>query len=263
MPHALHFLYSYTDFFMATQPAEQQDQKAPGYFALVRRNSYNFVFAGILLALYELTKLFVNGEFPVVNAVDKLMKATFELIPNGTLYISLALAAIGAFYIIRDFQQGYKLQAGTLGLMWLESLVWAAVIFFNLSLLLSWMPMSAGQGPTFWQNINLSLGAGFYEEFFFRLILVKLIIFILMITGMEQNASSTRILTVVITAVLFSLVHFSFILGDMGDPWSWYAFLYRTLFGLLMSLLLVFRGFGITAWTHALYDVLYYIVQAA
>ncbi|MBX3103169.1 MAG: CPBP family intramembrane metalloprotease [Bacteroidetes bacterium] len=235
----------------------KEQESSPGYFALTRRNSYNFVLAGILLGLYELSKLFNSGDVQVVNAIDKLMKWFFELIPNGTLYVSAALAVIGLFYIVRDFQQGYKLRTGMLGFMWLEALVWAGVIYFNLSIVINWIPaMSAGKGVTFWQELSLSLGAGFYEEFFFRLILVKLTVFALMIAGMEQNGTPTRILTVLITAVIFSLVHFDFILGSMGDPWSWYAFFFRTAFGVLMSLLLMLRGFGITAWAHALYDVL-------
>jgi hypothetical protein len=240
---------------MATTAAPQEAR--PGYFTLTRRNSYNFVFAGILLALYELSKLTFTGPQQVVNAIDKLMKWFFELIPNGTLYVSVGLAVIGLFYIVRDFQQGYKLQAGTLFYMWVESLVWAAVIYFNLSLLIGWLgPMSVGKGTTFWQDLSLSLGAGFYEEFFFRLILVKLTFFGLMIAGMEAKSPLTQVVTVLLTATIFSLVHFDFILGSLGDPWSWYAFFFRAAFGVLMSLLLVFRGFGITAWTHALYDVL-------
>ena len=41
-----------------------------------------------------------------------------------------------------------------------------------------------------------------------------------------------------------------------GDPFRVDSFVFRTLAGVAFSALYVFRGFGITAWTHALYDVL-------
>src|SRR5438477_294116 len=40
-----------------------------------------------------------------------------------------------------------------------------------------------------------------------------------------------------------------------GDPLDVYSFVFRTIAGLFFSGLYLLRGFGITAWTHALYDV--------
>jgi hypothetical protein len=37
---------------------------------------------------------------------------------------------------------------------------------------------------------------------------------------------------------------------------------FRTIGGLFFSALYVLRGFGITAWTHALYDILVLVVRA-
>lgn len=244
------------------------EEKAPrpGYFALVQRPSYNFVFAGILLGLYELSQLLVSGDYKVTNAIDALFQYAFAQVPNGTLWVSVGLAAIGLYYVWQDHRQGYKLDGETLGWMWAESAVWSLVIYFNLALIVSYIPMESlanslsGQ-PSYWQNLSLSLGAGFYEELFFRFILVKVTVFGLSLAGMEAKSPGTKVLTVLITAILFSLAHFSFVLGDMGDPWGWYPFLYRTFFGVLMSLLLLFRGFGITAWTHALYDVLVFTIN--
>ena len=40
-----------------------------------------------------------------------------------------------------------------------------------------------------------------------------------------------------------------------GDHWALYSFVYRLLAGVFFSALYLTRGFGVTAWTHALYDV--------
>src|SRR6266513_2622664 len=44
-------------------------------------------------------------------------------------------------------------------------------------------------------------------------------------------------------------------IGPYGDRLQLYSFLFRLIAGLFFSALYLLRGFGITAWTHALYDV--------
>jgi membrane protease YdiL (CAAX protease family) len=57
----------------------------------------------------------------------------------------------------------------------------------------------------------------------------------------------------IISALLFSLFHY---IGPAGDSFSLGSFLQRTLGGLYFSILFVTRGFGVTAASHALYDML-------
>ena len=57
---------------------------------------------------------------------------------------------------------------------------------------------------------------------------------------------------VVLSALIFSTFHY---VGPYGDPLTAPSFTFRAIAGLLLSGLYVARGFGITAWTHALYDV--------
>ena len=59
------------------------------------------------------------------------------------------------------------------------------------------------------------------------------------------------ILAAVVGAVLFSAFHY---IGPYGDRLTAYSFVFRTIAGLAFSALFLLRGFGITAWTHALYD---------
>ena len=55
-------------------------------------------------------------------------------------------------------------------------------------------------------------------------------------------------------ALIFSTFHY---IGPYGDPFELPSFTFRTLAGLVFSALYLTRGLGVTAWTHALYDVFF------
>ena len=59
------------------------------------------------------------------------------------------------------------------------------------------------------------------------------------------------IFATVLGALIFSAFHY---IGPYGDPLQLQSFVFRALSGLAFSALYLLRGFGITAWTHALYD---------
>jgi uncharacterized membrane protein YjjP (DUF1212 family) len=60
------------------------------------------------------------------------------------------------------------------------------------------------------------------------------------------------IIAAIVGALVFSAFHY---VGEYGDPLELASFTYRAIAGLVFSGMYLVRGFGITAWTHALYDV--------
>jgi len=54
------------------------------------------------------------------------------------------------------------------------------------------------------------------------------------------------------SAVIFSGFHY---VGPFGDTLTVASFTFRAVAGLVLSGLYVARGFGIVAWSHALYDL--------
>jgi len=101
-------------------------------------------------------------------------------------------------------------------------------------------------------RIMLALGAGIYEELLFRVILVSGISAIAeRLLGWQRTTAG--IVAVIISATIFSAFHY---IGPYGDPLRLDSFLFRALGGVAFSVVYLLRGFGITAWTHALYDVL-------
>lgn len=105
-------------------------------------------------------------------------------------------------------------------------------------------------------NVVLSLGAGIYEEFVFRLALMTLVSVVLA-KLLIVHKSLTNLLMVLISAALFSLYHY---LGN--ERFQMQSFVFRTAAGIYFAGLFITRGFGITAGCHIAYDVAIVALQA-
>jgi hypothetical protein len=149
--------------------------------------------------------------------------------------------------------------------MLVESLVYAAVLGGVASTLTSLVlgrlafPLAAGPMDQFGfpTQIMISLGAGLYEELVFRVLLVSGIAVVSRkVLGLGAGVSAT--IAIVLGAVIFSGFHY---IGPYGDPFQIESFTFRAIAGVLFSGLYLARGFGIAAWSHALYDVLLAILK--
>lgn len=114
----------------------------------------------------------------------------------------------------------------------------------------------------------MSLGAGFYEELTFRVILfglgAKVLVWLfgkqrIELSGTSSAASgfSFRSLLVmcgwaIVCALVFSAVHY---VGPLADDFKLTSFTFRGVLGLILTLIFVTRGFAAAVWTHAIYDV--------
>ncbi len=96
------------------------------------------------------------------------------------------------------------------------------------------------------------LGTGLYEELLFRLMLFPVIRGVLRMAGAPERAS--LITAMIITSLIFSGAHYELFTGR-GDPFAWNTFVPRFLLGIFFNFLYVSRGFGITAGSHAAYDI--------
>ncbi|MHC4637550.1 MAG: CPBP family intramembrane glutamic endopeptidase [Planctomycetota bacterium] len=117
-----------------------------------------------------------------------------------------------------------------------------------------------GTGPAIklLADIVTGIGAGIYEELVFRLILICLLM-LLFQDVLRLNHRNSIILSVLVSAALFSAYHhIDFFSGQLyqTDPFDWTKFGFRTIAGVYFAILFAIRGFGITAGTHAFYDVI-------
>jgi membrane protease YdiL (CAAX protease family) len=126
--------------------------------------------------------------------------------------------------------------------------------------------LAAGGAPqrSLMADVITGVGAGIYEELVFRLILicVLMVLFQDLIGLGHQNAV---VLSVMISAALFSAHHhIIWVDGQLGRsaPFHWTEFGFRTIAGVYFAILFAIRGFGITAGTHAFYDIIATVMNA-
>lgn len=101
-----------------------------------------------------------------------------------------------------------------------------------------------------------SLGAGIFEELVFRLGLMSLLVWI----GVRAiRAWSLPVWLVGAFAVLISALVFSWFHQLCGEPYDRNRFLFRTMAGLLLGLLMWARGYGVCVYTHTIYNVYFYL----
>jgi len=121
-----------------------------------------------------------------------------------------------------------------------------------------------GKGQSLLANIVTGIGAGIYEELVFRLILICVLMLVFQdVLGLSRRKSI--ILAVLVSAALFSAHHhIVFLNGRFGQTaaFNWPEFVFRTIAGVYFAVLFAIRGFGITAGTHAFYDIIATVVNA-
>ena len=246
-----------------TSPPLPASAPRQSYWEQTRSPRYSLMFAIPLLVMYETLALAVNQgtDMGIRNGADVLLRtlAATVLGDRGPLVFGGLVALLLLFLAVRDGRRAAKpLRPRLFALMMIESAVLAVVFGFVVGIitaqLLNALPQLAiGQKTEMaWPVVFMvSLGAGVYEELVFRVLLVSgLILVARTLFGMGKGAATA--FAVVLGALIFSAFHY---MGPYGDPLELPSFVFRTVAGLAFSGLYVTRGFGITAWTHALYDV--------
>lgn len=225
------------------------------YFLQTRSSFYSFLFTIPLFFIYEVGILFLSKDDILVvrNGADFLMRSILESFGIFGLYGLGAIFLIGFIvtyiYFFND-KSNKSIRADYLFIMVFESVCWALVLYFLLSkfMLVLMNPI----GKTITQQVTLAVGAGIYEEFLFRVMLISgltgIIGFVFLWSEKVRKAAA-----LIIAAGIFSAFHF---VGDYGDFFSMELFLLRFFAGIVLGILYIARGFGITAYAHSIYDLI-------
>lgn len=251
--------------------APRRESAFAHYLRDTRDLSTGFLFALPLLLAYELGVVMTGT--PVVNGASALIQFLIQLIaPKGwALAVFNGLVVLAVFAaVIRTNERGkHVVRPWTYLAMFVESLLYATVLL----MLLGWIgnaasgaicadaqaaarrPVRLGDDPVL--GVVLSLGAGVYEEIFFRFMLLGGFAWLLRSGfGVEKpNAESTAL---VVSAIIFALFHH---IGPYGDPIAPLILLVRTVAGVFLGSIFLRRGLGIAIWSHALYDVFVVVLQ--
>lgn len=233
------------------------------YWRQSRAHRYSLLFALPLLVAYEvLAAILGHGEAQAIrNGADVLLKTAFMAVlgEHGPLVFGVLLIGVALWLVIRDMRaHGSRLSPRIFAGMMAESIVLALAFGIVVSTITSQVlaPFAAlVQTPMqelgLMTQLMVSLGAGLYEELVFRVLLVGAIA-ALGVRALGWRPLTAGIVAVGVGALVFSAFHY---IGPFGDRLEAGSFTFRLIAGIFFSALFVTRGFGITAWTHALYDV--------
>jgi len=105
-------------------------------------------------------------------------------------------------------------------------------------------------------NLVGSLGAGIFEELVFRLGLMSALVWIALraVRAWSLPHWLAGAFAVLVSALVFSWFHHL-----CGEPYERTRFLFRTMAGLLLGMLMWARGFGVCVYTHTVYNVYFYL----
>ena len=245
------------------------------YWCESMRPLVSLAFVAPMLVLYELGVV-VLGPQAVRNGADVWLRRLLDAFGFGQ-YFLLPLLTCGILLAWHHTtRHSWRLPSAVFGGMSLESLTFALLLLALAQLQgaicgAAGVAIPCGTGETAGVARTIAgmvgyLGAGIYEELLFRLTLLPAAIGLLRLVGLPRAAS--LVCGVLLTSVLFSLAHyrldFSFaqvhLVTAHGYAFDWFSFVFRFFAGAFFSLLFVYRGFGIAAGSHALYDILAVIV---
>lgn len=228
------------------------------YFSSTESLLYSYLISLPLLLLYE-ALLYIaqpDANHVVRISVDVWIKSLFRYIGQDALSITLILAAlIGVVILYRERKRLSSLKLGYFFTMLIEASFYAFVLALLINITVNSLLQMVQAAPveqlSMIQKMALSLGAGLYEELFFRVILVSAFLFIF--RKIFSSPLLAYALAMLLAAAIFSLAHYT---GELGDPFTLGSFLFRFLFGLALNAIYIWRGFGMAAWTHAIYDLM-------
>jgi hypothetical protein len=205
----------------------------------------------------------------VRNATDMVTAELLQLAQGDRMTYLLMTVGIGVALSLffAALGRGQAFRPGKVAQIAFEGAAYAvamgAATSWVIGKLFAGVPAQSLRGP--FTGLVMSLGAGFYEELAFRVILfgvgAKLLVWLfagqhVSLIGRSPRLSAQAILLMVVWAIacaaMFSGMHY---LGAFRDPFELRTFLARALLGLALTLVFASRGFAAAVWTHALYDV--------
>ncbi len=223
-----------------------------GYWKETRRPIYSAALVLPFFMIYHAGTLFLRTTY--LNGADALIIRVLSAFSVQSMFASaLVLLACFVIWQLRT-RASWKIDSGKLAALFVESLGFALLLYFAFGWLSVHLIHAAAvpATPARMERLVLYCGAGIYEELVFRGFLLGLLLLILKrLVGMKPTAAAA--VAVLIAAGLFSLFHY---IGPASDAFTLASFVQRMMGGLYFSLLFVTRGFGLTAASHALYDII-------
>ncbi|REK12048.1 MAG: CPBP family intramembrane metalloprotease [Planctomycetota bacterium] len=238
---------------------------ASGYLRQSRRPLVSLAFVVPLLLLYE-GGVVVLGPNAVRNGADVWLRQFLDMLGFSQYFLlpGLTIALLLAWHhVVRD---RWRVSALVLYGMFVECAVWGMLLVGlariegmaahfalggePLQQTSNAVPWAVGARGAFLGRMLGYVGAGVYEEMLFRLLLLPPVAFCARQLGARPGVRVAG--AILLTSLIFSAAHY---VGPHGDSLDAFTFFFRFTAGAVFAVLFVYRGFGIAAGSHALYDI--------
>jgi hypothetical protein len=228
---------------------------SPTADALKKTASTPWTDLGLTLPIFVIYHLGVVW-LPQRNAADWVTFQLVQLANNDVwayagLTLAIALVYVGVLWLAG---RGQTLRWDRFTWLFTEAVTYAVAMRIIAAYVVGRVLMMPAEPMGLIPAAIMSLGAGFYEEAAFRVVLfglgLKLLNFILQAGALKKSV--VAVAWALVCALVFSGWHH---FGELGDPFDLKTFLFRAVCGLVFTLIYAFRGFAPVVWTHALYDL--------
>ena len=227
---------------------------AAGYLAESRSLGMSMIALLPLVVLYQVG--IVQSGANVRNLAEVWLTGPFSLLGlHASTVLNVALAA-GLLITLWKLEKRGSVCLTLMVFMVAEAMLYSLLLYSTAATAahaverrIMWA-LWIGRRP--WGDLWLCLGAGVYEELLFRLLLLGGGAALLH-KVFEFNETLSVAVMLVVSSLLFSAAHH---IGPMRDQFSPFVFIFRSMCGLALGSLFLLRGLGITAWAHAMYNVL-------
>lgn len=206
-----------------------------------------------IFVAYHLGVIFL----PVRNAADVVTLELTALAKNDLLSYAGLTMAIGAAFVgtLVVLGRGHALRWERFAMIALEGVLYAVAMRLVAGYVVGRVFLVPGVVEDTFTAIVMSLGAGFYEELAFRVVLFGLgvkVFSLLLPVILPLRPLFIYFGWALLTSAVFSGWHY---VGELGDPFDARSFLFRWVCGVVFCAIYFFRGFAPVVWTHALYDL--------
>jgi len=244
--------------FMARGGSSLSEFVAQGYFEASRRplEILFFLLPFIALYEYELVRVLRSAEGLVTNGAHLAILRLFDAFGFDAVALSLPGVLLVAVLVgWHAAQRGpWIVDLGVVGRMYLESLALAVPLLVFAQIVVRALPLAAVDdfgSLSLGARVAVSIGAGLYEEFVFRLVLIWLLM-TLLADFAKLDRTVSRAIAVGLAALAFAIYH---PIHAADGSLVAQRFVFYLGAGVYFGVLFTLRGFGIVVATHALYDI--------
>lgn len=199
---------------------------------------------------YHLGVVFLPSRNAADIVTSQLVRlANFSILAYMGLTVALAASFVGLLVVLgRGKKLVWKRFVGVI----LEGAVYAIVMSTTARFVVGSLHLAGTAEPrSAFSGLVMSLGAGFYEEVVFRVLLFGAGLALLQ-RAIPRREMLLGVGWAIASALIFSAWHY---VGAYGDDFRLSSFVFRWVCGLAFVAIYRFRGFAPVVWCHALYDI--------